>query len=162
MHQYPISPAQAEPQTQHLGKFDRDIVYDAGRRELFETGISRLVLRNSQNSEVRLLAETVIEDHGYATAKLRKVLDPLGFEGATELYPDQQSELEQMKGLRGEAFDRAYMDAITQTHVLSVGFFEQLSSKAQNPELRQAASEVLPRVKHHLAMMQDLKQRVPR
>ena len=160
--QQTISPTQAAPQQQELGKTDRDIVYDAARRELFETGMSRLVLRNSQNAEVRELAETVIEDHGYATAKMRKVLDPLGFEGSSELYQDQGRELDQIRGLQGAAFDRAYMDSITQTHVISVGLFEQMSSAAQNPELRQAAAEVLPRVRHHLAMMQDLKQRIPR
>ena len=160
--QQTISPAEAAPQQQELGKTDRDVVYDAARRELFETGMSRLVLRNSQNAEVRELAETVIEDHGYATAKMRKVLDPLGFMGPSELYPNQSRELDQIRDLKGAAFDRAYMDSITETHVISVGLFERMSSTAQDPQLRQAAAEVLPRVRHHLAMMQDLRQRIPR
>jgi putative membrane protein len=62
-----------------------------------------------------------------------------------------------LQALKGQAFDRAYVEQIgVEAHQRAVDLFEQQSQSGTDSQLKAAAAKALPIIKHHLAMAQQL------
>jgi putative membrane protein len=125
-----------------------------GRAEI-ELGL--MAQQQSQSKDVKAFAERMVNDHRAADAKLKKLADKANLELPTSLDAAHQAVKQNLAGLQGEAFDKAYIRAMAQGHDQAVALFEAASQGSQMPAaLKEFAASTLPTLKKHEEMAHSL------
>jgi putative membrane protein len=115
-----------------------------------EIALSEVATRQSQNAEVKQLAERLRKDHTEANQKLQPIAQKLGVQASPTLDAKHQKKVEKMQQLSGDQFDKEYVKALIQHHNKCISKFEKVSSQAQDPALQQFARQNLPALREHL------------
>jgi len=118
--------------------------YKGGKMEL---ELAKVAL-SSSNSKVKSFASMMIEDH----TKLNKEIDDLATKSKIVLKTDpsteEQKHMQQMKALKGAAFDQQYIAMMKTDHAKTIALFEQ-GSKTQDTKVKDLATRALPTLKNH-------------
>lgn len=113
-------------------------------------------LETSSDSEVRRFAETMIRDHRGVIARAAALAERLGVtpadnEHSRVLAAQAAAVRDELTGLRGAAFDRAYVKNEVSYHEAVIGAVEQtLVPNASNAELKSLLQNVVPALRTHL------------
>lgn len=121
-----------------------------------EIGAAQLALKKSQNDQVKQFAQKMVDDHTKMLADLHQVE-----QGQKLKYADTASAAgmrltTKLKGLKGAAFDKAYVNGMVKDHEGDVADFTKESEDGQNAAIKDAAEKSLPTIKEHLQMVQEL------
>jgi putative membrane protein len=88
-----------------------------------------------------------------------------GTSGATASSPTGTQhgggDADQLAGLKGVEFDRAYMTHMVDDHEKDVKAFEQESQSGQDPEVKAWAAKQLPTLREHLSQAKSVRDRLP-
>jgi putative membrane protein len=141
--QAPTAPAPVDAQT---------FVTMATMSNAFEIASSELALRRSKDDGVRMIAEHLIADHTAAQNELAAVAAALGLDvPPVAPSPEQQAIIEKLRRLRGDAFDRAYLEAQVTAHEQAIALFVGTGQNEANPEaIRDLTVATLPIIGRHL------------
>ncbi len=129
-----------------------DIAYTAGQIDI-EQAIE--ALKKTHNKAVRSFAEEMIRDHLAVNKKVLALLDKLKVEPETNdtsksMYRDASSKREELGGLSGTAFDKAYAENEVAYHEAVNGALEStLIPAAKNGELKSLLQSGLKLFKEH-------------
>lgn len=153
----PAAPMAAESK---LDSKDRDFLENAAQSGHMEVEGSKMALEKSQNAEVKKFAQQMIDDHTKAGQQLAALAKSKGVDVPTDPSLMQQAKLKTL-GLRDEGFDEAYAEGVgVSAHEDAVKLFEEASNEAKDPEVKQFATETLPKLQQHLQMAKTLEQSV--
>ena len=127
--------------------------------DMFEVQSSKLALQKQPDVDTKPFAQKMTKDHTKTTNELTRLVrsGKVRAELPTALDGEHQGKLDQLKGLSGKDFDRAYDQAQLEGHQKAVALFEQYAQGGDNPQLKTWAAKTLPHLKQHLAMAQKLK-----
>ena len=132
----------------------------AAASDLYEMEASRLAEQRSQNTEVKRFAQHMLRDHGKTTGELKGMLPQLqgvsAQQMATSLDRQHQALLEQLQGVQGAEFDRAFVRQQVQSHQAAVDLFRAYAQSGDDARLKQWASQTLPSLEEHLREAQQL------
>src|SRR3954454_6601252 len=136
-----------------------EFVKKAAISDMFEVQSSKLALQKKADADTRPFAQKMTRDHTKTTNELKNFVrrGKVKAELPTALDGEHQGKLDQLKGLSGQDFDRAYDQAQLEGHQKAVALFEQYAQGGDNPQLKSWASKTLPHLKQHLTMAQKLK-----
>ena len=124
-----------------------------------EIELGQLALKNTQDAKVRSYAERMVKDHSAADKKLQAIAAKENLQLPTSLDTEHESLKTKLQGLKGEDFDRAYVQAMAKGHDKAVALFESASQQPQMPEdLKQFAASTLPTLEQHKDMAHSLHQ----
>jgi len=70
------------------------------------------------------------------------------------------ADADQLSGLKGAEFDRAYMAHMVEDHEKDVKAFEQESQSGQDPEVKAWAAKQLPTLREHLSQAKSVRDRL--
>jgi putative membrane protein len=123
-----------------------------------EVEVGKLAQTKAENPKVKDFADMMVKDHTAAIDKLRTVP---GAPSAAKPNAKQQQTADRLSKLSGPEFDREYMKAMVTDHQEAVKFFEQLSKNTSattggSQQLAMVAQELLPTIKKHLQMAQEI------
>ena len=137
----------------------QDFVTKASIANKFEIDSSNLALEKSQNSDVKTLAQIMVDDHTKTGEKLKDVLASSDSDAkpADELDSKHQQLLDKLKSLSGPAFDKEYISVQTDAHKEAVSLFTDYSKSGKEKALKAFAGETLPTLKSHLKHVQATK-----
>lgn len=122
----------------------------AGGNDMFEIQASQLALQRSQDAQVRAYAQMLVDHHRSSSNELLALLRTKGVTLAPAVPAPMQAQLQQMSGLAGDAFDRAYIRmAGLDAHATAITLFEQASRTLADPEMRAFAAKALPVLRLH-------------
>ncbi|MBV9772750.1 MAG: DUF4142 domain-containing protein [Gemmatimonadetes bacterium] len=128
-----------------------------------EINPSQLAMQKAQNAQVRAFAQQMVKDHGMLEDSLHAMAQQQNMTPATSPLSSQvqtaaQATMQSLQGASGAAFDRAYMDAMVQSHQMALNAVDtQLLPAAQNPQLKTALQQkVRPAVASHLQHAQQI------
>lgn len=112
-----------------------DLVNSAEIRE------ARLAREQARSAEVRQFAEQMLRDHTQAQDRHRQLtrqlnITPREGEVTQRMQREGQTALENLRAARGEAFDRAYIDAQVREHQDAVALLDANMSNVQEREYR--------------------------
>ncbi|MFF7056434.1 DUF4142 domain-containing protein [Achromobacter spanius] len=156
----PGAPAAAPMAESRLDGKDRDFLENAAQSGHMEVEGSKMALEKSQNAEVKKFAQQMIDDHTKAGQQLAALAKSKGVDVPTDPSLMQQAKLKTL-GLRDEGFDEAYAEGVgVSAHEDAVKLFEEASNEAKDPEVKQFATETLPKLQQHLQMAKTLDQSV--
>jgi putative membrane protein len=119
----------------------------------FEIDASKLAISQAKKKEVKELAEALVSDHTAVAEKLRaavqadgKLAPPLG----DRLDAKQAQTFDQLRTTFGDAFDRAYLEAMFAGHQEALERYKGYAATGDNANLRKFAGEIAPVVEQHL------------
>ena len=125
----------------------------------FEIDASKLAVQQAKTKEVKDLAEALVSDHTAVAEKLRAAvqkdgkLEPPKHENTSAKYPQT---LEQLKGAFGDAFDRAYLQAMFTGHAEALDRYKNYAETGGDARLRKVAEEIVPVVEQHLTRVRGM------
>ena len=139
-------------------------IFDAANTWDVET--SQIALKKSRNKDVRRFAEMMVRDHKAVrqlgrdlARKLKVTPTPPGKDFA--LYKDHVSTMATLRGTKGKAFDKAYVDHEVFFHQAVIdAVTTQLLPATKNAELKELETKVAPNFQAHLAAAKDLQQKL--
>jgi len=122
-----------------------------------EIELGQIALKNTQDANVRKYAERMVKDHSAADKKLQAIAAKENLQLPQALDKEHESLKTKLQGLKGEDFDRAYVQAMAKGHDKAVALFESASQQPQMPgELKQFAASTLPTLEQHKEMAHSL------
>ena len=122
-----------------------------------EIELGQLAMKNTQDAQVRSYAERMVKDHSAADKKLKAIAAKENLQLPQSLDQEHEALKTKLQGLKGEDFDRAYVQAMAKGHDKAVALFESASQQSQMPEdLKQFAASTLPTLEQHKDMAHSL------
>jgi putative membrane protein len=135
-----------------------DFVKAAAQTDAFEIQEGSLAAKQGSTARVRDFGSMMVTDHTKTTAGLKAALHTarLPPPAPPQLSDDQKANLATLQGLHGTAFDKAYIAEQISAHQTALGVMTAYAASGDNAELRKAAGETVPVVKHHLEVAQQI------
>jgi putative membrane protein len=140
-----------------LASKDKRFMTDAAEAGSTEINASKIALEKSANPAIKDFAEMMIGDHTTASDELKKLAA-----SKNVTLPDgpgamQKAKIAVLSKLSGAHFDREYASVIgVSAHTDAVALFQKASTDAQDADVKQFASKILPTLQHHLEMAKKL------
>ncbi len=146
----------AQPGGAALSDADKKFINDAASGGLAEVEMGRLATKNGQSAEVKKFGQRMIDDHTKANNELSQLASSKGITPPKEPNSEQKSTMDRLSKLKGEAFDRAYMDDMVKDHTKDVAEFEKEANQGGDNDVKAFASKTLPTLQEHLRMAQSI------
>ncbi len=123
---------------------------------LFEIQSSTLALQRTKNEDIKKFAQKMIDDHTAAAEKLKETLKQANLPEPTETVEEHQEVLNQLIASNEPAFDRRYIRDQRQAHQEAIALLEGYEKRGDNNALKQLAASLLPTIKEHLQLAENL------
>jgi putative membrane protein len=149
------APAAQQGQQDQITAEDREFLTTAIQAGMAEVQLSQLALEKTQDEQVRGFAERMVQDHTAANERLMNLAETAGMMPPTEMDQRHQAEHQQLSQLAGEEFDRRYMQGQVEDHQAAVELYSTEATQPSGP-VDQLAGELLPRLREHLEMAQQI------
>ena len=128
---------------------DAEFAAKAASGGLMEVQLGAYAAENATDPEVRAFGERMVRDHEQANEKLRAAAEEAGIPLPTAMRDEHRQKLEELTGLRGEAFDRRYVELMLDDHADEVAEFTQQAEAGDSP-IDRWAEQTLPTLREHL------------
>ncbi|HEU5342310.1 DUF4142 domain-containing protein [Edaphobacter sp.] len=135
---------------------DPQIVGIVSAANQIDIDTAKLALKKTKNDQVKQYAQQMIDDH----TKLQKSVDdlakklnvkPESSDTSKSLHTAAATEMKKLRGMRGKAFDKAYIDREVDFHQQVIDAASKvLIPNAQNAELKSALEGAAPLLQGHL------------
>lgn len=132
--------------------FLQDVCID----NLFEIQAGQIAVQKAQDDQVKQFAEMLIKDHTQANQKLKQIAQSANVQLEEKLDPIHQMKLQKMQKCPASEFTRKFVFEQTAGHTKDVLEFQYQSQNAQNPQVKQFATQILPKLQQHLKHANDL------
>lgn len=152
-----IAPGLAAPQ---LSPQDRNFIIKAAQGGTTEVQLGQLAVSKRDGRRVQQFGQRMIQQHSGANNKLMTLAANVGV--ALPMDPRQamgahgRALYDQLAGLRGDQFARAYMADMVQDHIKTIALFRREAEYGHDPQLRAFARDMLPVIEEHLAIAEPL------
>lgn len=131
--------------------------YSAG---LMEIELSKYVKDKSANTDVKELAEKMIDAHTQANSELKQIADQKNIALAQALSEDQQDKFNKVIKKEGTDLDEAYAEKLVSDHKDAVDLFEKAAEKEEDLDFKNFFTKNREAIKHHLVMAEELETKI--
>ena len=133
-----------------VSEADQRFMDKAALGNMAEVDLGKLAEQNAQSQEVKSFGERMVTDHTKADDQLKQVAAEQGVTLPAGLNSEFEATRARLAKLQGAAFDKAYMKDMVTDHKKDVAEFERESKMADDPALKNWASQTLPTLQSHL------------
>lgn len=148
---------QAQQGTSRLQGDERQFLMKAAQGGMLEVEASKLAMERATSPQVKEFARMLHDDHTAATKKLMELAQQKGVQLPSELDAKHKQELASLQKLKGEEFDRAYLQRMgLKDHKKDIQDFEKQAKNAKDEQVRSFAEQTLPALRKHLSHAQQI------
>lgn len=133
-----------------LSAGDQQFVMTAMAGGKAEVELAELARDRASTDRVKELARVIEEAHGRANDELETIADRRDVTVGDGMHPGHEALEARLEGLKGPAFDRAYLDAMVEKHRKDIEAFTT-AAQSSDPDIRMFAEKTLPTLRAHLA-----------
>ena len=137
---------------------DRDFIEDMLADGHAEVALGQLVQERAARPEVKEFGQMMVRDHQKAGAELKQIAGKHNIQVDGGEHGDHNDLRERLSKLSGAEFDREYMKAMVDEHEKAVNDVEKKAANADNPDVRQWASQTLPTLRQHLERARQIQE----
>jgi putative membrane protein len=134
---------------------DQTFVAKAARGGMAEVELGRLALSRGSSDSVKKFGQRMVDDHGKANDELKSLAQTKNITLPADMSAKEKALRDRLSKLKGDAFDRAYMQAMLADHRKDVNEFRMESQSGKDAEIKTWAGKTLPTLEDHLKMAQD-------
>jgi putative membrane protein len=137
---------------------DRDANFISAQLEnnMAEVAAAQLALQRSQDTNVRNLAEKMINDHNYAQNTLQPIASIHHIAPPPTPTDAHRATLDRLSQLSGTAFDRAYVNFVVSDHAQDVSEFNDELPVVVDAQISAWTQNVRPMLLQHEEIAQQL------
>lgn len=140
-----------------LSTTDRNMMRQLASANISEVALAKLAQSKTSDENVRNFAQRMIDDHSKAQEQLQALAQTKGVQLPTAPDAKHQALEKKFNALSGQEFDRQYMQqAGMRAHRQAHNLLERISTRAQSPELKTLAADMLPTIDQHTQMAQQM------
>ena len=132
-----------------LNAQDSTFVMKAAMGGMMEVEAGNVAQQNATHDRVKSFATMMVNDHSKANSELMSLVAGRGITLPTALPADMQKHMEEMRKMKGKAFDNHYMSMMVKDHTEDIGLFEKQANSGSDAELKAWAQKTLPVLKMH-------------
>jgi putative membrane protein len=148
------------PATAAKGAADSPFVTEAAKGGMAEVELGKLAADKASSPQVKQFGQKMADDHSKANDELKSIASQKNITLPSSLDPKDAALRDRLSKLSGEAFDRAYMQAMVNDHVKDVNAFKKESTSGKDPDVKAFASKTLPTLQDHLTLARSTDQAV--
>ncbi len=137
-------------------KVDNGFFKNITENNLVEVESSQLELAQTKNLSLERYAHQMVTDHQASHSKVAALATEKQVDLPTELGPDQQKLIDNLKLKSGEDFDKAYIDLQVGAHQHAVDVATDEVNNGSDPDVRALASNIQDSANRHLREAQEL------
>ena len=134
---------------------DNTFVKKAAEGGMAEVELGNLAVQKATNPDVKQFGQRMVDDHSKANDEIRPLASKQGVTIPTKLAHKDQALKNRLEKLSGEAFDKAYMEAMVKDHRADVNAFRQEADHGTDPDVKSFASKTLPTLQEHLKLADE-------
>ena len=139
-----------------LSKADHKVIVDMAMANMAEVATGKMAVAKSQNPQVKAYAQKMVDEHTAAQADVTALAQAKGVTMPADLDAPHKSMAAKLDKLSGDAFDKAYMkNAGVSAHTKTHNKLVKASSKAKDPDVKAAATKMMPVVEQHLKLAKE-------
>lgn len=139
---------------------DRKFVEDAAIAGMAEIQLGQIATQRAQHPAVRDYGNQMVNDHTTANRRLMTIAATLGITPPEELDFRHRRMVKKLGKAEGREFDEDYVEGEVKDHKKMVEIMEEQISDGENPDLKQLATDLLPRIREHQQMAERLKEQL--
>ncbi len=128
----------------------------AGQIGMMEVQLGKLAVERGSSASVKQYGQEMVEEHTQANEELMQLAMQKEVKLPTEMSTQNKALMERLSGLSGTSFDRAYKQAMIDSHNQAIALFQAQSQQGQDPELKAWATQKLPNLQAHLQMVNQM------
>jgi putative membrane protein len=149
--------AQAGAAAGAMSKADQKIVMDLAQANMAEIEAAKMAQGKSQNEQVKIFAQQMIDDHTKALAEVQQLAGARGLTMPAELDKPHKAMADKLGAKSGDAFDKAYMAQCgVAEHKKMHSMLASAEKKAKDPEVKSLVAKMAPTVDQHLKSAQQM------
>jgi putative membrane protein len=142
---------------QNIG--DQAFVTKALEGGMAEVELGKLAADKSQSPDVKQFAQKMVNDHSQMGDKwFKPVAQQIGVSEPKGPSKKDKKLIEKLQGLSGQEFDTAYIQAMVKDHKDDLKEFQSESEAAQDPNVKQIATQGTKVISQHLQMIEQIAQ----
>jgi putative membrane protein len=131
---------------------DSSFVMEAAKGGMAEVELGKLAADKASNPDVKKFGQKMADDHAKANDELKTIAANKSITLPSALDAKDAALRDRLSKLSGEAFDKAYMQAMVNDHVKDVNAFRKESTSGKDSDVKAFASKTLPTLEEHLTM----------
>jgi putative membrane protein len=137
---------------------DKAFVKKALEGSMAEVQMGQLALQKSSDDQVKQFAQRMVDDHGKMVDQMKPVAEQMGVKVPDAPSKGHMKNMEKMKALSGEDFDKAYIKDMVKDHKKDSSEFKQEAQSTQNPQLKELVTQGSQTIDSHLQQIQQIAQ----
>lgn len=134
---------------------DRDLLVKVRQAGLWEMPMGELTATKASNERVKQIGRMLMLDHMMLDEATRKAADQLGVPIPDVPNPAQQSWMEEISALEGDAFDQAFVARLRAAHGQVFTFIAKVRSQTRNDLIRPFAQAGIDVVMKHMTLLES-------
>ena len=138
------------------GAADKEFAMKAAGGGMAEVELGKLAAKNGQSAAVKQFGQRMVTDHSKANEELKAIASAKGITLPAEMSADGKEMMEKLSKLKGEEFDRAYMDGMVEDHMKDVAEFKKEAETGTDKDLKAFAAKTLTVIQGHLQTAQGI------
>jgi putative membrane protein len=143
-----------------LAPTDKAFVLEAAHGGVAEVELGRLAAEKASNPEVKQFGQRMVDDHSKASDELKGLASQKNVTLPTEPDANEKALQARLSKLSGDAFDKAYIEAMVADHNKDVAAFTRASKSAKDADLKEWAGKTLPTLQEHQKLAKELSAKV--
>jgi putative membrane protein len=151
----------AEPGAAQTGQNfgDQAFVSKALEGGVAEVQLGQLAQEKSQSTDVKQFGQKMVADHTQMGEKwFKPVAKQLGVSEPKGPSKKEKKLIEKLQGLSGQQFDTEYIQAMVKDHKADLKDFQNEAQMAQDPNVKQIATQGTTVIQQHLQLIQQIAQ----
>ena len=139
-----------------LSHGDMKFVNDAAQGGMAEVQAGQIAADKATDPAIKSFGQKMVEDHGKANDQLKEWAQGKNIMMPTQLDSSHQKMIDKLNKLSGEDFDKQYVKDMVSDHKDDVSEFQKFAERGDDQSLKDWAGKTLPTLQMHLAMIQEI------
>lgn len=140
-----------------LNTYDVKFVKKTAADGAAEVKLAGLAVKKAERADIKSFAEMLVTDHTKANDELKALAKKKGVQLSAEIDPAHAETFQKLEKYSGTEFDKEFISEMVSKHKDCVSSFESASKDARDGDLKVWVIKMLPTLKGHLDMAENLK-----
>lgn len=156
----PSTGASSASNSNSLSSADQDFVSKAAKGNRAEVELGQLMATKGINPGVKTFARQMVQDHTDALNQLQQLAQSKNITVPDGIPDDAQNLKQKLDRDHGLKADKEYVAGMVEDHQQDVKEFQNAAQNLNDPDLKQWAGKMVPKLQDHLQKIEDLDSRV--
>lgn len=127
---------------------------------LAEMELCMLALENSERDEVKVFAQSMLDEHGKLGQQIEKMASDMKVRFPKNVRPEHASQVREMTRLQGDKFDQRFLEQNIRYHENDLKVFQHYAQQKSGGPVQKLAETGVQLFEKHLKMVRELEKKL--